>query len=340
VKAAKASLGRALDRPDPAIRYYLFHGADDAGGRALAVRLLNGLGSAEKFILLGAAVKADPASLADEAGALSLFGGRRALWIEPAGDEIVEGVAALLDAPASESAVIAIAGPLRKTSELLKLAERHPAALAHCSYIPDSREIERIVIDLGSAAGLHISPDVAQRIAAAANSNQAIAASEITKFALFVDADPARPKALDHDVLDLLAADSAEADLMRIGDLALAGQIDALTDALARLPSGGSEGVAIVRALQRRLLMLAPLRARVERGETINGVLTSMGKALFWKDKALVDRLIGRWSAARLAEAAERAAQLEDSLMGSRAPGLAALGETLITLARVAARGR
>ena len=44
-------------------------------------------------------MKADPATLADEAGAMSLFGGKRAIWVEPAGDEIADGVEALLEAP-------------------------------------------------------------------------------------------------------------------------------------------------------------------------------------------------------------------------------------------------
>ena len=85
MKAAKGSLPSALDRPDPAIRYYLFHGPDEAGSRALAARLLKGLGNADKFIVVGQAVKSDPATLADEAGAISLFGGKRAIWVEPAG---------------------------------------------------------------------------------------------------------------------------------------------------------------------------------------------------------------------------------------------------------------
>ena len=123
MKAAKATLAAALDRPAEAIRFYLFYGPDEAGSRALAMRLLKGLGNAEKFVVMGGAVKNDPASLADEAGAMALFGGARALWIEPAGEEIVEGVSALLDVPASESAVVAVAGALRKTSALLKLAE-------------------------------------------------------------------------------------------------------------------------------------------------------------------------------------------------------------------------
>ena len=68
---------------------------------------------------------------------MSLFGGPRAIWVEPAGDEIADGVEALLEAPASESPVVAIAGALRKTSALLKLAEAPSAALAHCSYMPE-----------------------------------------------------------------------------------------------------------------------------------------------------------------------------------------------------------
>ena len=339
MKAAKASLGQALDRPDPAVRFYLFHGADEAGSRALAERLLRALG-AEKSALVGQAIKNDPASLADEAGAISLFGGKRAIWIEPAGDEIVEGVEALLDAAACESPAIAVAGSLRKTSALLKLAEAHPLALSHISYVPEGRDLERLVVELGRSKGLRISPDVAQRVAAASAGNQAVAAQELDKFALYLGADPANIRELDPDTVDLLGADSAEADLMRLGDLALAGRMDDLLDELARLPHGGAEAIPILRALQRRLLMLAPLRARIERGESIGGVMTSMGKALFWKDKPLIERLLSIWPAERLAEAAARASALERQVMLRPLADEAALGETLVAIARAAGRGR
>jgi DNA polymerase-3 subunit delta len=340
MKAAKGSLAAAIDRPDPAIRFYLFHGPDEAGSRALAMQLLKGLGNAEKFVMLGQAVKADPAVLTDEAGAISLFGGKRAIWIEPAGDEIAEGVEALLEAPASESAVIAIGGALRKTSALLKLAEAHPLALSHISYVPEGRDLDRLVTELGQSVGLRITPDMAQRLASASASNQAIVAQELEKFALFLDADPSRPRELDHETVDLIGADSAESDLMRLGDLALAGKMAELLDELARLPHGGSEAIPILRALQRRLLMLAPLRAKIEQGERPDGVMASMGKALFWKDKPLVQRLLTTWSADRIAEAASRVAALERQVMLSPVDDEAALGETLVTLARAAGRGR
>lgn len=340
MKAAKGSLARALERPDPNIRFYLFHGPDEAGSRALAMQLLKGLGDAEKFIVLGQSVKSDPAALADEAGAMALFGGKRALWVEPASDEIAEGVEALLEATASESAVVALAGSLRKTSTLLKLAEAHPAALTHCSYVPEGRDMEKVIIELGRDVGLRIAPDLAQRISAAAGNNQAVAAQELAKFALYLSADPSSPRELDQETVNLLGADSAEADLMRLGDLALAGSTDDLLDGLGRLPSGGSDAIPVLRALQRRLLMLAPLRARVEQGQSVEGVMTSMGKALFWKDKSLIHRLLSAWPAERLAEAAARVSTLERQIMLRPIADEAALGETLVTLARASRQGR
>lgn len=339
MKASKGGLADALDRPDPAIRLFLFHGPDEAGSRAFADRLLKGLG-AEKFAMLGQAIKGDPASLADEAGAISLFGGKRAVWVEPAGDEISQAVEALLEAPAGESPVIAIAGSLRKTSSLLKLAEGHPAALAHISYVPEGRDMERLIIDLGRKAGLRVAPDLAQRIAGASAGNQAIAAQELEKFALFTGAGPDNPRDLDFATVDLLGADSAEADLMRLGDLALSGRLNELLEELARLPHGGSEAIPILRALQRRLLMLAPLRARIEQGASLDGVMTSMGKALFWKDKPLMQRLLSSWPSERLAEAASRVSALERQIMLRPLADDAALGESLVTLARAATQGR
>ncbi len=302
------------------------------------MRLLAGLGSAERFVVVGDAVKSDPASLADEAGAMALFGGKRAIWIEPAGDEIAAGVAALLEAAATESAVVALAGALRKTSALVKLAEAHPGALAISSYVPDGREVEALVHDLAGAAGLRLAPEIARRVAAAGNNNQAIIASELEKFALYLGASPAQPRDLDPDTVNLLVAEAGEVNSLQLGDLALAGKRGALLAELEQLPPGGSAAIGVVRALQRRLLMLAPLRARVERGESVDAVLTSMGKALFWRDKDMVRRMLSTWSAERLASAAERVSRLERELFLSRAPDDANLGETLITVARAASR--
>ena len=157
MKAQRGTISRSVGEPDRKIRFYLFHGPDDAGSRALAERLRVALG-AEKFAISQGALKADPALLAAEAAAISLFGGARLLWIDPAGEDIVEAVASLLEGSEVESPVAAIAGPLRKTSGLLKLAEAHGLALSHASYAPEGRDADRMVIDVARSEGLRVEP--------------------------------------------------------------------------------------------------------------------------------------------------------------------------------------
>lgn len=339
MKLAGAALARAVSQPDRAVRFYLFYGPDEAGSRVQADRLLGALG-AEKFAVPPASVKADPAILADEAGAMALFGGPRAIWVEPAGDEIAEGVAGLLEAPGVESVVIAIGGALRKTSALVKLAEGHNAAAAAISYVPEGRDAVRIVTDAARREGLRVDQDVADRLATDCAGNQAVIAQELVKYALFLGATPESPQPLSHDVLDTLGAESAESNFGRIADLALSGEGVELFAEIERAALSPNEAIPVVRALQRRLLQIAPMRARVERGENVVAVMTSLGKVLFWKDKSLVGRLLRSWNAGRIAELLERSAAVEKGVLFSDQPPLAALGEELATIARVAARRR
>jgi len=336
VKAARGGIGRALDQPDPAIRLYLFHGPDEGQSRALGERLLKALG-AGRFLVNASAIRSDPALLADEAGAMNLFGEPRAIWVQPAGDEIAEGVDALLAAPVAESPVIVIAGVLRKTSALLKAAEADPHALANASYAPEGVNAERMVIDVGRAHGLRISAGVAARVADSCGNDQAIVGQELAKLALYVGASTEAPKELDHDALDAVGADMPEGNFLRLADLALAGDMSAVADECARLSPAGGEAIPVIRSLQRRLLMLAPLRARVEAGERSNAVMTSMGKSLFWKDKSLLEGLLEIWDSRGLETVAERAGKLERHLLRADSPPSAeALGEELMAIGRAA----
>ena len=320
------------------MRFYLFLGQDEAQSREFGARLQEGLAAA-KFVVSMAAVKASPSLLVDEAAALSLFGERRLIWVEPAGNDLVEGVEALLAAEAVESPVVAIAGALPKSSPLLKLAETSPASLAFTSYMPDGDEAARIVAGLGRRVGLEVDLAVAARIAQACGNDQAIAMRELEKFALYAGASPNLPKELGREAVDAIGADSSEGDLQRLADLALLGDIGELADGFERLPKSAADPIRAIRFLQRRILMLAPARARVERGERVDAVMTSLGKRLFWKEKDLVKRVLARWTSEGLATAAERAGALERSLMFSEAPEYESLGEELLAIARKARSG-
>jgi len=335
VKATKPTISRAVDQPAPDTRFYLFHGPDEAQSRALAARVVEALG-ASKTMIPASAIKSDPATLLDEASAMSLFGGKRVVWIEPATKDIEQGLVALLDAPATENPVVAIAGALTKSSPLLKLAEASPLALAYAAYAPEGQDAERMVIDLGRRFGLKIAPPVAARLADGCGNDQGVVAQELQKLALYVDASTEAPKELDLGAIDEVGAESGEGDFQKLADLALGGEIDSLVEELTRLSGAGSEAIPVVRSLQRRLLMLAPARARIEHGERLDAVMTSLGKAIFFKDKAKVGRMLNKWSAEDLATVAERAGKLERSLIFTAAPARETLGEEFLAIARKA----
>jgi len=341
VKPAEARLRRALDAADPAIRLYLLYGPDEAASRALADRLGPALGSdAERIDLSSAALKADPARLADEAAAISMFGGRRWIRLEPATDDALPAIEALLEAPAAGNPVAAVAGTLRKDAKLLKLLQARDDAITHVSYLPEGRDAEALVVELARAVSLRCAPDVARRLAAVTGGDRAILSSEIEKFALFLDADPDQPKQLEHDALEALGAASEEGDLTKLTAAVFGGQAQAAEAELQRLAGEGIEGIGVLRALGRRALQLAQLRAQVADGDSVERVMDTAGKAIFWKERDSTAAALRRWSPDALATAMGRIAAAERKVKAPGFAGNAVVEEDVLAIARFAARRR
>jgi DNA polymerase-3 subunit delta len=319
--------------------FYLLHGPDESGSHALAKRLGAAAGAdAERIDLGGAELKADPARLADEAASISLFGGARYILVAPAGDECLAAVEALLESPGASNPVALVAGALKPSSKLLKLALAEPRAMACASYAPTGAEADRLAIALGREVGLSIRPDVARRLAEASGGNRAILGQELAKLALYLDAAPERVRALDHDSIDAVGADAGEGDLSRLVDAVAGGDSALAQEELARLASEGVEGIPLIRALLRRMLLLARLRAEVERGMSPGAVMASQGKSLFFKEKDAVGRQLGRWRSDLLARSVTRLLDAERAVKASGGLGPAAVDETLLAISRQAAR--
>jgi DNA polymerase-3 subunit delta len=341
VKANRPQVEKALRAGGSQHRFFLLHGPDESGSRGLLKLIAETLGpEAERIDLNGAVLRGDPARLADEAASISLFGGGRYIVVESAGDESVAAVEALLEAPQAGNPVILIAGGLRPTSRLLKLALAEPNALAFASYVPEGGDADRLVLDLGRQRGLSMRPDVARRIADAAGANRAVIESELDKFALYLDASPERPQTLEQDVIDGLGAASEGGDLSRLVDAVVGGDAPGLDAELLRLSGEGVDGIPLVRAVLRRMLLLARLRAEVDRGNSVDAVMTSQGKSVFWKEKPVVAQQLGRWRSDVLARAAGRLLEAERQVKASGGLGPLAVDEVMFAICRQAARLR
>jgi len=341
MKPEEARLRKALDAADPDIRFYLLYGPDEAGSRALADRLAAAMGAdAERIDLTSGQLKSDPARLADEAAAISLFGDKRWIRLEPATDDAVEAVQALLEAPAAGNPVAAIGGALRKDSKLVKLIAASNAALSHQSWVPEGRNAAALVVEVGRELGLQIRNDVANRIAGACNADRALISRELEKMALYLDAASDRPKPLENDALDALGAAMEEGDLSRLSNAVFSGQPGEADAELARLANEGIEDIPVLRALARRALQLAQLRAQMAEGESIDRVMETAGKAIFWKEKPVIQGQLQRWTPDGLATAITRLAEAERQVKAPGYVGGALVEEEVLAISRFAARRR
>lgn len=340
MKANKAEIERALDRPTDAVRCILLYGPDEAGARALADRLVKAMGAdAERIDFDGPALARDPALLADEAASTSLFGGARFIRVRANGDEVTEAVEALLEATRAGNPVVVTAGALKPSSRLLKLALAAPGALAFACYAPEGRDADQLVIGMASQLHLRMAPDIARRIFAGAAGDRAVVARELEKIAAFLDAGEGTVREVEGAALDAIGAGDGESDQKALIDAALTGQSRIAVEELQALAQAGEDGIPLVRGMLRKLLQLAALRADVDR-QGLAGAMNTAGKAVFWKDKATVEAQLRRWNSAEIATLIERMTSAQAKLLASGGPGAAAASQYLLTITRAAARGR
>lgn len=338
MKADARSIARALSAPSDDVRLYLLHGPDEGGSRALADRLTKAMGpAAERVDFDGSTLARDPARLADEAASTSLFGDRRFIRVRTNGDEAAAAVTALLAAERAGAPVVVIAPQLKPSSAMLKAVLAAPNALAFASYALEGPEAGRVVVEMAREAGLRMSPDTATRIAEDCAGDRGRIAGEIEKLTLFADAAPDRPREVDADLVEQLGSGGIDDAPARLVNDAFSGNpVDAAV-ALSALQQ--LERTPLLRAAQRRALLLLETRARIESGEAPDSVLGAVTRTLFWKDKAPVTSQARAWTAASAGLVVDALIDAELGLRGA-ASGEDALDRVLLDVARTAARRR
>ncbi len=341
MKANRAEIERALDAPPSHIRLYLLYGPDEAESRSLAQRLDRSMGpDADRIDLDGPGLRADPARLADEAASISLFGGPRYIRVTGAGEESLPAIEGLLAAEVAGNPVVVLAGALRPTSALLKRALADPAVMACISYALDADKAAPLAAAMAREHGLRLEADAARHVAQAAANDRALMAREIEKLALYMDAAPDRPKTADMSVLGAIGAGEGEAELSRLVDAVLGGNPSDAAREIAQLSEQGIAGIPAIRALAKRVQLLVRLARQMGEGGNPRDVVEAQGKAIFWKEKAGVERQLKRWPPGRLVTLADRLLSAERAIKSQASVGDILADAEMITIARAAQRGR
>lgn len=337
--AAKAQdADRLVARPPAGVSCFLVYGPDAGLVAERADRLAAAAADpADPFSLIrleAADIASDPNRLPDEAYAVSMFGGRRAILVRDAGSrsQVAGLVAPLLKAPPPETTLVLAAGDLRKTSPLRTLFERDRTAYAIPCYADDEASIARLVEEEARAAGVTVTPEARAALVAQLGGDRMISRAEIAKLCLYA----LKAGRLTGDDVALLTGDSAAVAFDDVIDAAAVGDLSGLAAALARAEADGMDPGTLAAMALRHFQMLDEARGAVDAGRRPADVVDGLRPPIFYKRKDKVTTALGLWSAARL----ERAGGLlADAVRDARLNAALArqiVGDALFTLARVA----
>jgi DNA polymerase III subunit delta len=337
VKAVKADKFDAAAALPKDFRLVLLHGPDGAAVSDLADKLVTRLGEgAAPTSMTAGDLKADPARLADEAAAVSMFGDKRVIRVDGAGDECIDAVQLLLSGPLGDP-VVMTAGHLKR-SKLLDLAEADPTVVVVVAWEADARDFARLAMELCSEHGLDATRDASARLADAASGDRLVLLREVEKLALYLDATPEQRQRLTPEHLAAVGAGISDDDIQPLVEAVAGGRTGEADAALQNLATLGISGIPLLRAVHRRLALLIDLRMAVDAGVSPRGAVDSARPPVFWKEKDAVAAQLGKWRTPGLIRAAERLLETERALKERGSAGEVLAAQALLAITVQAAR--
>lgn len=353
MKATQRDFLRGLPSGAEGCSIFFFCGPDEAGASAAANRVAAALPDAgERIELAGADIKRDPALLGDEARSTSLFGGKRHIWVRASGDEAHDALQTLIEtgeAGAGEAApVLVVATSATDKSRTAKLLEKRKDALVAMFHPPDLSAVASAVRGMADAAGLRLGGDLAERIARAAGLDVRLAQSEVSKLALYCDADPQSPKPATPEDHAAIGAATEEDGFAPLVNAVLGGELNRVSGEVRRMRELGLNPVGLALALERRAAQLAQITAylgprgafdRLDKGEQAR-------LGIFFKEARDIRQQFDRWRQpaargsreTRLDRLIPRLAELHRTLLANSQAAELLLAQELAEIARFAAK--
>jgi len=338
MKLAGAQLANFLKRPDEAITVALVYGPDEGLVREradLLVKAVLGDAGDDPFrlaLLTAETIRKDPASLADEAAAMSLMGGRRVVRVRDAADGISQALKHVLETGRSGDALLVLeTGDLGKSSSLRKLCEADAKAAVIPCYADGPREVAALVRETLQAQRIAIDDDTVEYLVGNLGSDRAVSRQELEKLVLY--AGPGGRIELADAVASV--GDSSALELEDVIYDAMDGRTANIDGALSRLFLEGQAPVSIVRAIMRHAQRLHFCAAQVAGGQPLDLAVRGLRPPIFFKYTDRFRRQAEQWPAERCERLLKRLTQAELDLKRTGYPDETLCRHLLIHISRI-----
>jgi DNA polymerase-3 subunit delta len=335
VKAYQAD--KYLESLDGRIPAILVYGSDDGmvaeRARKAALRLVQlSNPPGEVLRLEDADLEGDSGRLATELQTIPMFGGRKIVRLTASRRITAQLLRPLLEPGALVGSLVVEAGNLKPDDALRNLFEKATTAAAVACYADEARDLERMVRETLSAAGLDIAPDARQLLVSRLGADRALSRGEIDKLVLYARGC----RTVDLDDIDAIVGDASELAVDKIVLSAASGDGGRAVIQFDRAIAAGENAQAIVAAVQRHLQRLHRVRTMIESGRSFEDVLKGLKPPIHFKQKAQFEEQCRMWTGARLATALSRTARAAKAARLTSVLEQAIAGELLLEVAGLA----
>ncbi|MCC7348368.1 MAG: DNA polymerase III subunit delta [Variibacter sp.] len=331
IKAADAFAAR----PDPAYPIVLVYGPDSGlvSERAQTIIAASVDDPRDPFavaLLNGDELASDPARLADEAQAVPMFGGRRAVRVRAGARSFLPALEALLAAPLRECRVVIEAGDLKRSAPLRTTCEKARAIAVIACYADEARALAALIDEEMRAAGLAITAEARAALLPLRGGDRRASRNELSKIALYAHG---KSEVAVEDV-EAVVGDASGVLLDQALDAAFAGKTREAEAHFSKAIAEGSAPGAVVGAALRQAAQLHKLRLAVDGGVA---PAQAIGQGFFFRRKDAWESALRKWSSPRLAAVL---AELGDTALAIRLNPALAEGHARRVLLRIAMAGR
>ena len=339
MKIAPARADRFCAAPDATVRLVLIYGSNEGLVRARAEACVKAVAEEpdDPFRVTSldpALLREEPGRLADEAAALSLTGGRRAVRLRGVAEAVVPAIRSCLALPATESLVVAEAGPLTPRSGLRRLCEQEASLAAIACYDESAEDAAALIEALCAERNLTVAPEAAAWLAERLGSDRRQIESGVEKIAVYLGDGESESGALTMEVAEACVGDAAEASADAVARLALSGDREGLDRAMSRALYGGVQPITILRAAARRLARLHLAVAAMEGGASRADAMSGLKPPVFPRERTAFAQEMARWPSARAARALGLLTRAERDCKASGGAPEAICWQALLRVAR------
>ncbi len=341
MKLTGAKAEAFIKAPDPGMRGILVFGPDgglvrERVGKLVRTAVPDPSDPFRVAELTPSVLKDDPARLADEAAAIALTGGRRAVVVRDAGDGVAVVAGSFLADPKGDALVVLEGGDLGPRSSLRKLFEGADNAVTIACYGDEGGSLAAVIQEELKAAGLAADPDAMAYLMDHLGGDRRLTRAELTKLVTYMGG-PGRVH-----LADVVACIGDTASL-GMDDLALAtadGDHATAQRVLDRLLREGNQPVSILRGLARHFQRLHLAGGLVASGKSADQAMAALRPPVIFKAAERFKRQVARWPVDRIGRALELLLEAEADCKTTGMPAAELCSRAVMQLARAAGRTR